>query len=246
MAIEPMEHEATVSLAELQALLLAHEDVEDFLQEMAVLAAARVADGASCGITLRPGGRATTVASSDELAARVDEVQYGIEKGPCLHAMRTGEVVSVPDTAGEPRWSGFEQQAAAQGVASSLSIPLTADGLHIGALNLYAPVAGAFGEVEARRAERFAATASGALSLAVRQAQQTDLTEQLRAALASRAVIDQALGILMAQERCSATRAFEILRAASQHRNVKLREVAAGIVTAVSGSAPEPPQFRDR
>jgi GAF domain-containing protein len=235
-----------VSAAELQALLLSTAGIEEFLQKVADLAASRVTAGLSCGITLRPGGRPLTVASSDELAATVDEVQYGIDKGPCLHAMRTGEVVHVPDTAGEPRWAGFEVRAAAHGVRSSLSIPLIADDKQLGALNLYAPVADAFGPAELRRAEGFASTASGALALAVRQAEQADLTAQLRAALASRAVIDQALGIIMAQERCTPGRAFEILRAASQNRNVKLRDVADSIVTSISGEPPRPPAFRDR
>jgi GAF domain-containing protein len=235
-----------VSAAELQALLLSTAGIEEFLQKVADLAASRVTAGLSCGITLRPGGRPLTVASSDELAATVDEVQYGIDKGPCLHAMRTGEVVHVPDTAGEPRWAGFEVRAAAHGVRSSLSIPLVADDKQLGALNLYAPAADAFGPAELRRAEGFASTASGALALAVRQAEQADLTAQLRAALASRAVIDQALGIIMAQERCTPGRAFEILRAASQNRNVKLRDVADSIVTSISGEPPRPPAFRDR
>jgi GAF domain-containing protein len=238
--------DVAVSAAELQALLLSTAGIEEFLQKVADLAASRVTAGLSCGITLRPGGRPLTVASSDELAATVDEVQYGIDKGPCLHAMRTGEVVHIPDTAGEPRWAGFEVRAAAHGVRSSLSIPLIADDKQLGALNLYAPVADAFGPAELRRAEGFASTASGALALAVRQAEQADLTAQLRAALASRAVIDQALGIIMAQERCTSGRAFEILRAASQNRNVKLRDVADSLVTSISGEPPRPPVFRDR
>ena len=234
------------SAAELQALLLSSQDLEGFLQEVAVLAAARVTAGLSCGITLRSNGRPTTVASSDTFAAQLDEVQYGIENGPCLSAMRNGQVVHVADTAAEPRWGTFETEAAGRGVGSSLSIPLTADGRHIGALNLYAPDAGMFGEAELRRAEAFAATATGALTLAVRQAEQADLTVQLRSALASRAVIDQALGIIMAQERCTSQEAFGILRAASQHRNLKLRQVAADIVTAVSGQPPQPALFQDQ
>jgi GAF domain-containing protein len=245
MTADPARGDMTVSVGELQDLLLSTQGMEDFLQEMAVLAAARITSGLSCGITLRPNGRPLTVANSDSLAAQLDEVQYGLDKGPCLHAMRTGQLVSVPDTAGEPRWAGWEAQAAAYGVGSSLSIPLTAEEKHIGALNLYAPRAHAFGETELRRAEGFAAMAAGALALAVRHAQQADLTDQLRAALASRGVIDQALGIIMAQERCAPHRAFEILRAASQNRNVKLREIAASIVTSISGQPPQPPPFTD-
>jgi AmiR/NasT family two-component response regulator len=74
-------------------------------------------------------------------------------------------------------------------------------------------------------------------------AQQVELTEDLRQSLSSRAVIDQALGIIMGQHRCTASRAFEVLRLASQNRNRKLHDVAADIVTAVTGEPPEPPPF---
>jgi AmiR/NasT family two-component response regulator len=64
------------------------------------------------------------------------------------------------------------------------------------------------------------------------------MSENLQHALASRAVIDQALGIIMGQNRCTADEAFDILRATSQNRNVKLRDVAAAMVAAVSGHPP--------
>lgn len=233
------------SITELQNLLLTTANVEDFLQGVAVLAAGPAERGLSCGITVQINGRPLTVASSDPLADQVDEVQYSIDQGPCLRAMRTGQIICIEDTAGEDRWAGFSMQAAAHGIRSTLSMPLTADSEHIGALNLYATVPHAFNPDEMRRAESFAANATGALSLAVRLAVTAELTSQLRAALASRAVIDQALGVIMAQERCSRDRAFAILRAASQHRNVKLRDIAAQIVTSVSGEPPQPGSFHE-
>jgi GAF domain-containing protein len=234
--------DVTASVTELQKLLLATSSVQDFLSEVAVLAARAVADGLSCGITLQQDGRPLTVATSDLRAAQVDEVQYELDTGPCLHAMRTGQRVSVDDTAGQERWGGFSMRAAANGIRSSLSMPLSADGI-AGALNLYAPVPRAFGPPEVRRAETFAASASGALVIASRQASAAELTAQLRAALASRSVIDQALGIIIAQERCSSTRAFGILRSASQNRNVKLRDIALEIVIGVAGEPPQPTPF---
>lgn len=56
-------------------------------------------------------------------------------------------------------------------------------------------------------------------------------------------MIDQALGVLMAQQRCGQARAFALLRNASQRRNIKLRELAREIVTSVSGEPPAPPPF---
>ena len=239
---EPGRDDVAAAITELQNLLLATSGMEEFLTEVTVLAARAVAAGLSCGITLQPNGRPLTVAASDLRAAQVDEVQYELDQGPCLHAMRTGQRVSLDDTAAGQRWRGFSTRAAANGIRSCLSLPLNADGI-IGALNLYAPVPGAFTDAEVRRAETFAASASAALALAARQASTTALTSQLRAALASRAVIDQALGIIMAQERCSGTEAFAILRTASQNRNVRLRDIARDIVTSVGGEPPVPGPF---
>ena len=232
------------SITELQNLLLATSGIEQILQEVTVLAARTVGSGLSCGITLQPNGHPVTVATSDPRAAQVDEVQYELDEGPCLHSMRNSVRVSVEDTAGEERWGGFSTRAAANGIRSSLSMPLSADGI-LGALNLYAPVPKAFGETEVRRAEVLAASAAATLALAARQSSTAVLTGQLREALASRSVIDQALGIIMAQERCSSTQAFAILRGASQNRNVKLREIAHQIVTSVSGEPPAPGPFHE-
>ena len=239
---DPSRGDVAASLTELQNLLLATSGVEDFLNEVVVLAARTVAGGLSCGITLEPNGHPVTVASSDTRAAQVDELQYEVEDGPCLRSMTSGTRVIVADTAGPERWSGFSARAAANGIRSTLSLPLTAEGL-IGALNLYAPVPEAFGDAEIRRGEIFAASASAALALASRQASATALTGQLREALASRAVIDQAIGIIMAQERCTSAKAFAILRNASQNRNVKLRDIASQIVTGVGGEPPHPGPF---
>ena len=104
-------------------------------------------------------------------------------------------------------------------------MPLAANGTPVGAFNLYARQPHFFGEAETRLAA------------------QVVLTEQLQASLASRSVIDQAIGIIMAEQRCTPADAFAILRSASQNRNIKLRRVAEDIVRTVSGQPPQPPPF---
>jgi AmiR/NasT family two-component response regulator len=108
----------------------------------------------------------------------------------------------------------------------------------MGALNIYATTPRAFGPAEQLVAGRFADEASRALALAVRLAERAEMSEHLQNALTSRAVVDQAIGIVMGQNRCTADEAFEVLRTISQNRNVKLRDVAAGMVAAVSGRPP--------
>jgi GAF domain-containing protein len=233
----------SASIAELQALLLGTESIDGFLRELAVLAADTLGQGLSCGITLQPNGRPLTVASSDSLASQVDELQYGLDQGPCLSALRTGQIVRIDDLAADLRWHGYAARALAHGVRSSLSFPLGSPGSLAGALNLYSREAGFFGEIQARQAEGFAQNASVAVGIAARMAHQAVLTEQLRTSLASRSVIDQALGIIMAEQRCSPADAFAVLRGASQNRNIKLRQVAEDIVRSVCGAKPQPPPF---
>jgi ANTAR domain len=81
--------------------------------------------------------------------------------------------------------------------------------------------------------------------VSLRQVRPAEVQHQLADALVSSSVIDQAIGILMGQQRCTASAAFDLLRQASQHRNRKLRDIAAEIVTNVSGEPPQPrPPFR--
>ncbi len=228
-------------LVGLQNALLNTDNVEQFLHELAVLSTRVVTDGLSCGMTLRHRGRpAATAACTDPVASRADEVQYQTGDGPCLHAIRRGERVHIRDVARHDRWPGFCKHAASLGIRSCLAVPLITNGEPAGALNLYARRPFAFGPAETRRAERFARHASGALTLALRIATCEDLNDQLRSSIVSRAIIDQALGVIMATERCPREKAFALLRAVSQNTNVKLRDLAATIVTSVSGEPPRP------
>ena len=108
---------------DLQEALVHTESVEQFLHEMAVMAARVVGGGLSCGMTMRSNGRPVTVACSDPVAAKVDAVQYELGNGPCLHAMRDGHVVRIEDTAAKARWPEFERRAASHGIRSCLALP---------------------------------------------------------------------------------------------------------------------------
>lgn len=112
-----------ITLDALQELLLTAPVVETFLGEVAALAAGLMDPVASVGITVRYGGEFLTVASSDDRAALVDEEQYLEGQGPCLEALRTGQVVDVNDQHTDPRLEGFGVRARANGVFSTLSLP---------------------------------------------------------------------------------------------------------------------------
>lgn len=227
------------TLDALQELLLTAPEVETFLGEVAVLAAGLIEPVASVGITVRYGGEFLTVASSDDRAALVDEEQYLEGQGPCLEALRTGRVVEVNDQHTDPRLERFGARARANGVFSTLSLPLLVDARPLGALNLYSTErVNAFGEEVRQHALAFAQRASVALTLRLRHEEQAKTSRQLEEALASRTVIDQAVGILMAEQRCDAHAAFDLLRRHSQNQNHRLRKVAENIVARVSGESP--------
>lgn len=236
-----MSHEMHADLIGLQNALLNTANVDQFLHELAVLATRVVTDGLCCGMTLRQRGRLPAMAAcTDPLAAQADEAQFRTGDGPSLDATRRGERVLIPDMTSHDRWPRFCGHAASLGIRSCLAVPLTSEGEPVGALTLYTRRPFAFGPDETRRADRFARHASGALTLALRMAYCEDLNDQLRSSIASRAVIDQALGVIMATERCPQEKAFALLRTVSQNTNVKLRDLAATIVTSVSGEPPRP------
>jgi GAF domain-containing protein len=212
------------SLAELQALLLESQTLHHFLDRLAQLTAQALPRGSFCGVML----------------------QYDLDEGPCLDTLATGKSHYIVDTATETRWPRFCAAAHEQGVRSCLGLPLTGPTGPVGGYNLYSMWRDAFAPDTREQLEVFAGNAAGAVAVAMKLAEQTQMSDDLRDALTSRAVIDQATGIIMAQQRCGAGEAFDILRRASQKRNVKLRELAAEIVSKVSGQPPEPGAFHPR
>ena len=217
---------------DLLALLASGGDLTSFLADLVELATRQVSRADACGLTLTRDATGVTVASTGPLAQRADEGQYDMDTGPCLESMRTGTVVRVEDMAAEERWAPYPARATRLGVRSSLSLPLVVEGRSSGALNFYATAPRAFGADDEATAARWAGQATGALTVALRIADSDDRAQSLLGGLDTRATIGQAVGLLMAQERCTAAQAFDLLRITSQRRNVKLREVAAGMVAA--------------
>jgi len=229
-------------LSSLRSLLLSTPAIEDLLSELARLAVSAVDSAMSCGITVRQYQAPYTVATSDDRAAIVDEEQYGAGAGPCLEALSSSRLVVVEDQASDDRWPTYREAATALGVRSSLSLPLVVGDRTLGALNLYAyDRPSAFNEKQMATAKTFAAEAAAALALTIRQIEQQALADQLEQAIASRALIDQAIGVLMGQQRCNAATAFDLLRRHSQNTNRRLRDVAADIIERYSGHTPAPP-----
>ncbi len=235
---DPIRHDVPTLL---QDLVLESSDVKEFLHDLAVLAAGHLAGPnreVFCGITLLRPRRTGTVASSNQQAQVMDEIQYAFGDGPCLTAARTNVTVYVPETRRDFRWPEYNAAAVGQGIRSVFAVPIPLEGDADCGLNLYSTAPDAFGEEARETAGLFAREASRSLRLAIRIANLTETGENLQAAMDSRTTIDLAVGIIMAQNRCSQEAAMTILKAASSARNIKLREVAAAVVSSTGGPAP--------
>jgi len=220
----------TEALERLGNMTLREESMESVLQTVVELAK-RVLPGdpeASISVVVR--GRPTTTSSTAGLALELDETQYERGYGPCLEAASSGERVEIADTATEQRWVDYCRIALAHGNRSSLSVPLPIPDGVSGALNIYAREPHAFDEDARSAAGRFAPYA--AVAVANMQAYQDaqDLADNLRVALESRAVIDQAKGILMERHKLTADAAFQALASVSMRSNRKVRDIAEELV----------------
>lgn len=237
-------------VSSLQDLLLESVDIHTFLDQLAVLAsrslAARGGLNVLCGVTLElRSGRQLTVASSDEQARKLDEVQYDYDEGPCLEALRTGRIVMVDDVTSDTRWPAYLRAIEHLGVHSALALPLALDADAHAALNIYGEQAHAFDDGSVERARLFAEQASKALRISVRGWASVSAAENLQAAMQSRTGIDLAVGIIMGQNRCTQEEAFDILRRASNARNVKVRQIAEELVASLNRAAPAETHFED-
>ncbi|HEU0130365.1 MAG TPA: GAF and ANTAR domain-containing protein [Mycobacteriales bacterium] len=220
------------SLTEQVGLLPDREAFDGTVQRAVTLAREAVAgcDSASVTILTEDEAPGRTVAGTDDLALLLDEFQYRQDDGPCLDASARGLPVEVPAMRAEERWGQFPAEAVRHGVLASLSLPLRVRGTRLGALNLYSRDEDPFTPRGRETGIELATQAAVAIANAQVYDASRRLAEQLEEAMRSRATIEQAKGILMGERGCDADAAFEMLRAASQRQNVKLREVAQRLV----------------
>lgn len=213
------------------AAIIAGDNSQGALLSRTCAATQAVVPGADAvSVTVLDNGGPRTAAASEEMALQADQAQYATDSGPCLEALRRGHVVQVPDLARETRWPQYVEQAARLGVRASLSVPLAVDERAGGALNIYATETAAF-DAEAVDLAVELAQFAGVLTTSADQHHRADeLAEQLQRAMDSRAVIEQAKGIVMAQRRCTPDEAFAHLVRLSQESHRKLRELAEMLV----------------
>jgi GAF domain-containing protein len=227
------------SLTQLADVVLRHQPLEATLIEVAAFATSAIPGADGTGLTLLEHARADTMVASADFVRVVDEVQYRVGEGPCLLAVETGATQMSGSLGGEARWPRFGPRAGRMGVHSALSMPLLVGEQVIGALSVYGHARDAFGARSVRIGELFSRPAAVTVANALLLEESRRLTEQLGRALGSRAVIDQAIGILMSRGGIGDAEAFETLKRMSQSSGNRVADVARQLVDQAVGRARE-------
>ena len=190
---------------ELARVALVERDLSDLLSDITGVALRALPGAEAASITLMRDSKAFTAAYVGNMALDADELQYERGYGPCLDAAEGGQVLVIDDMSTEQRWPSYARAATDYGVVSSLSVPLPIQSATIGALNTYATRGAAFDTDELILAQDVASWVARAVGTADTAARTVDDLVSLQAAMRSRAVIEQAKGVLM--ERFKAHRA---------------------------------------
>ena len=223
------------AFAELSRIVLGQRPLSQVLLRVAELAVATIPGADEISITLVEKGVPHTAAFTGSLAAALDERQYAAGFGPCVDAAQSGHTLRMDDLTQDSTYREFAAIAARQGVRSILSIGLPMPQQVLGAMNIYqfgdAPL-----DAEAEGvAQEFGRYAAVSLANASLYEHSTLLAARMQHAMESRAVIDQAKGMIMITEGVTADEAFQRLVSASQAANRKLRDLAADMVREVEG-----------
>jgi GAF domain-containing protein len=216
---------------ELADTLVEDYDVVELLDRL-VQACVRLLEVAAAGLLLDDQkGHLALVASSSEETRLLEIFQLQNNQGPCLDCVRTRSIVSSADLATDvSRWPMFVPEALAAGFRSVTAVPLRLRDVTIGGLNMFSDIAGPLADADRRLAQALADVATIGI-LQQRAAHRTSLlAEQLQQALNSRVVIEQAKGVIAERNNVSMALAFETLRQHARNQNLKLGEVAVGVV----------------
>ncbi|HST86048.1 MAG TPA: GAF and ANTAR domain-containing protein [Kineosporiaceae bacterium] len=226
-----IQHGLTVeTLRKLGSIVVDEQPVSAVLQQIADLAALSIPSADEASVTMVRGSQLDSVAFSGRLGAALDERQYPSGFGPSLRVVRTGRTVSIDDTSHSQRFPGFAYQAHRNGITHVLSLRLRGRQELAGVLTIYGSGSTPFDLATRDTARVFADHAAPIALNCLIHALALEETVQLRQALTSRAVIEQAKGIVMRELLCGPDDAFAFLSEASAYTGRKVRDIAQELV----------------
>jgi PAS domain-containing protein len=214
------------ALAELSALPIGQLDRQRLLSRMATLVRGAVPGADWVSITVGPPTEPQLLGSDSTEAQEFDGRQVRAGAGPCWTAYDTRAVVISDDVTRDARWPALARVAGKSAVRSVLAMPVQEDGTTTGAVNVYSGRVAAFGPAGRRIGELAAAAVASVLQNVAERESMKTLADNLNRALTSRAVIDQAKGVIMGRLGVNAEDAFARLVNLSSRLNVKVRDLA--------------------
>lgn len=192
------------------------------------LAATLIVPGCDrASLMLRRDATYTTAAASDAIARKIDRLEQRLRDGPCIKAFDDSDAQLESNLAATDRWPGLAARVVAETpVRGALGCGVVVDRNTHGALNLFSDTAHAFTEESVQHASVLASFAT----VATYAAAHGQDAATLRRGLNSNREIGKAIGMLMVLDDISDDDAFDVLRRASQDKNVKLVEIAANVL----------------
>ncbi|MFL6063773.1 MAG: GAF and ANTAR domain-containing protein [Friedmanniella sp.] len=216
--------------AALSRIGFADQPLTEALLKVAVLARQALPGSPEVSVTLLERDHARTAAFTGSLAVHLDERQYASGFGPCLDAAVTGQTIKLAMADRDGLYPDFRRIAQRQGITHTLSVGLPVASRTVGALNVYSFTGRTFSRQAERAAATFASYAAIVLANLALYHDTAELAAQLEVAVRSRAVIEQAKGVIIAENHCSGEEAFQLLVHLSQRENVKIRDLAQRLV----------------
>lgn len=175
--------------------------------------------------------RLRSVTALSETIATLEAIEERTGQGPCHEVHELGTAVRVSDLREHAdRWPDLAAAAEQTGVVAAAGVPLHVDGAELGVLTLYDTRVRQWNDRQLEVAQLLADTTAGYIVYASAYRQATAVVDQLRHALESRVLIEQAKGMLAAERGISPDRAFEVLRGHSRSHNASVHAVAAAVV----------------
>jgi GAF domain-containing protein len=217
--------------SDMSKLPLEATSVHELLSSIARMCSDAVPAADGVTVTLGSPARPRELGSDNALAQALDGAQVLAGAGPSIEAWDGNVEVHLPHALVETRLpSRFVDAAKEYDVSGVLAIPIWVSDKQTGVLTCYTCSSVGFEDESIAVLRMFAESAGAVLHHVDVGNAISRLVDQMRSALESRATIEQAKGVIMTLKGCSSEEAFQWLATESQRTNVKLRELAAGIV----------------
>jgi hypothetical protein len=210
-----------------ELLSIANTSEPRSLNQLVTLASYQVAACSGATAVLWRGSEPAVRAASHPDLPGLDDVQLSSGRGPVVEALSSGGPVSCPDTLTETRWPEYASAALRRGVRCCVTLAYRPGP---GAVTLSLSGARPRSLEPGQLAELLTAFGGAVMGNAAEYGDAKRTALQLRAAAESRALVDQAKGMLMQALGCSAEDALDRLRQISQERNLRVTEVARTII----------------